>query len=90
MDPGDLAGDLDLGDLADALLVILAEYGQRSLSLQHKELTMRTTDPEAALHFIGAARLPEPRSRSRGSPDSKTVLDALETTRQQAAVVGAG
>ena len=50
---------------------------------------MRTTDPEAALHFIGAARLPEPRSRSRGSPDSKTVLDALETTRQQAAVVGA-
>jgi len=42
-----------------------------------------------ALNYIDDAELPQPRSGRRGSPQSQTVLDALETTRQQAAVVGA-
>ncbi|MDM0085059.1 hypothetical protein QTI17_31170 [Variovorax sp. J31P179] len=43
---------------------------------------------EDALNYVDSADLPEPRSGRRGSPESKTVLDALDTTRQQAAVVG--
>lgn len=50
---------------------------------------MRVTDPRVALDYIDAADLPEPRAGRRGSLESKTVLNALETTRQQAAVVGA-
>lgn len=41
-----------------------------------------------ALNYVDSANLPEPRPGRRGSPESKTVLDALETTRHQAAVVG--
>lgn len=43
-----------------------------------------------ALNFIQAAELPTPRTRRGGGTDSQAVQDALATTRQQAAVVGAG
>lgn len=43
---------------------------------------------EDALNYVDSAELPEPRPGRRGSPENKTVLDALETTRQQATVVG--
>lgn len=43
---------------------------------------------EDILNYVDAAELPEPRPGRRGSAESKTVLDALQTTHQQAAVVG--
>lgn len=41
-----------------------------------------------ALNYIDSADLPEPGPGRRSGPESKTVMDALATTRQQAAVVG--
>jgi hypothetical protein len=56
---------------------------------RRKEMTMSSTKPELARSYVDAADLPEPRAGRRGSPESKTALAAFETTRQQAAVVGA-
>jgi hypothetical protein len=51
-------------------------------------MTMSSKKLEDARNYVDSADLPEPRPGRRGSPESKTVLNALETTRQQAAVVG--
>lgn len=49
---------------------------------------MSSSKLEDAQNYVDSADLPEPRPGRRGSPESKTVLDVLETTRHQAAVVG--
>jgi len=46
------------------------------------------TSAERARGFVQSAELPAPRA-SRGGADADTVMQALETTKQQAAVVGA-
>jgi len=51
---------------------------------------MTTSNPQSALHFLNDAALPEVRSDRgpRARADSQTVLDALDTTKEQAAIVG--
>lgn len=51
---------------------------------------MSTPQPDGARDFVQSAELPEPRARRGAGAPSDTVTNALQTTKQQSAVVGSG